>query len=440
LWNRFDDRNADQLPPEESNPVPILDPSRKSGLTKDHPFVAALYREALKRLRPLVEEERRREEHSRSKVESRETRKRLDALEQAANEFMDDYSEEEEVSRDPNDRVSGSHFRKRGFLLSPPFAKILKGDSRRCWLSVSQEAFPEVELGQSVQIEALTPDLQPSRRFVALEAHATQEGVLRATWTVKALEETPATGLSVRVGPITADSTIEIVGSEADLFSHVTSLQFQRPRYKVRTDKQKKRVRVLAPISLVDTHGTDLTIEVNGRDFRLAGQTTLRIQERYQIAMCEFTVQATRDDAHQTTIRGLLGEGVEATSILIGVQPEGAGIQIKLEDVDHGDMRYRWKKNELQIAARHPSLERYLGSKSEDFPGQEEKHFRVLLAEIVADAVCSELLRQNIEANPGDYENADWNTFYADFSEYMTRFLPKAHALVLPPSTLGVGA
>ena len=49
-----------------------------------------------------------------------------------------------------------------------------------------------------------------------------------------------------------------------------------------------------------------------------------------------------------------------------------------------------------------------------------------------ADAVCSELLRQNIDANPADYEDADWDLYYAEFSEFMTSFLPKAHELVLP--------
>ena len=95
-------------------------------------------------------------------------------------------------------------------------------------------------------------------------------------------------------------------------------------------------------------------------------------------------------------------------------------------------MRYTWKGNELEIAARHPSLARYLGTKDQGFPGQEEKHFRVLMSEIVADAVCARLLQKNIEANPIDYEDADWNQYYAEFSEYMTAFLPKAHKLVLP--------
>ena len=52
-------------------------------------------------LRPLVEEERTREQRERARsVESQKTRKRLDALEKAANQFMDDFSDAD-MSRDP---------------------------------------------------------------------------------------------------------------------------------------------------------------------------------------------------------------------------------------------------------------------------------------------------------------------------------------------------
>ena len=79
LWNAFDDRFEEGLQPEETNPLPILDPARQSGLTRQHPFVQALFREALKRLRPLVEEERQREERQRATIESDATRRRLNA-------------------------------------------------------------------------------------------------------------------------------------------------------------------------------------------------------------------------------------------------------------------------------------------------------------------------------------------------------------------------
>ncbi len=312
LWNDFDNRFEAGVPPEPNNPVPILDPSRQTGLTRGHPFVTALFREALKRLRPLVEEERQREERQRAAIESDATRKRLNALEKAAAKFMQEFGEEEETARDPDNTQVGSHFTTRGYVLSPPFAQMVREHSQRFTLAVSQEVFPEFEAGANVQIECVTPEITSDRRFVGLQPHPQQDGVLRAVWNVKALQ---------------------------------------------------------------------------------------------------------------------------ATAELQAAPSPGAGLKIQLEDIDLKHQRSRWRQNVLEIAARHASVARYLGSKASGFAGQETKHFRLLVAEVVADAICYKLLAQNIQANREDYEHADWDQYYADYSKYMSQFLPVAHKLQCPEGT-----
>ena len=174
LWNEYDERQArgDPHPPE--NPVPILDPSRKTGLTPDHPFVEALYKQALARLRPLVEEERTREERERARsVESRRTRKRLDALEKAANQFMEDFSDAD-VARDPKGRERGSRFQIRGYSLTPQYKQVVRGHSFKCWLTVKSEAFPEIGEGEPVLVRCLTDDIRADRSRVPL--HSSSNG------------------------------------------------------------------------------------------------------------------------------------------------------------------------------------------------------------------------------------------------------------------------
>ena len=85
-----------------------------------------------------------------------------------------------------------------------------------------------------------------------------------------------------------------------------------------------------------------------------------------------------------------------------------------------------------EIGARHPSLQRYLGRKSESFPGQDALHFRVLLAEVVAEALCARRLEGNVRANPGDFKGMTWDDYYRHFAELMSRFLPNAHRLMAP--------
>ena len=430
LWNEYDERQARGEPHPAENPVPILDPSRKSGLTRGHPFVDALYGRALALLRPLVEEERIRAQRERARsVESHKTRKRLNALEKAANQFMEDFSDED-VSRDSKGRQKGSRFQIRGYVLSPQHAQIVRGHSFGCWLTVRAEAFPEVAEGTPVRVECLTHEIRADRAEVPLEPLAAQDGVLRAAWSVKALEATKATGLEVRAGPIRAESTIAVLASEAEKYSDLAGLKFERPRYRVRGGS-RKQIRLLAPTALVRSAGRDFEIALASDEFRVTGSRRMLLRANLGIAVAKLTVAVLDDEAAPAKLVARLG-GEEAETEIRALPPAGAGIVIKLEDVDHGAFRYRWNKNVLEIGARHPSLNRYLGPKSERYPGQDELHFRVLLAEVVAEALCARRLEGNIRANPGDFEAMSWDDHYRHFSELMSRFLPKAHALMAP--------
>ncbi len=430
LWNEYDERQASGEPHPAENPVPILDPSRKTGLTPDHPFVEALYKRALTMLRPLVEEERKREERERARsVESQKTRKRLDALEKAANRFMEDFSDED-MSRDPKGREKGSQFQVRGYSLSPQYAQVVREQSFKCWLTVRSEAFPEIGEGEAVQVLCLTDEIRADATEVPLAAVDAQEGALRATWTVKALEATPATGLEARVGPITAESTIAVLASEADRYADVTGLRFERKSYRIRAGS-RRTIRLLAPMALARSAGRNFDLELSSDDFRISGPRKLVLSATLGIAVCKLTVAVLDDEATPTTVTARLGEH-EAETELRAAPAAGAGIVIKLEDVNHGALRYRWNKNVLEIGARHPSLKRYLGPKSEQYPGQDAMHFRVLLAEVVAEALCARRLQANIEANPRDFEGMSWDDYYRHFARMMSEFLPKAHGLMAP--------
>ena len=430
LWNEYDERQARGEPHPPENPVPILDPSRKSGLIPDHPFVDALYERALTLLRPLVEEERTREQRERaSAVESQKTRKRLDALEKAANQFMEDFSDED-MSRDPKGKERGSQFQIQGYSLSPQYAQVVREQSFKCWLTVRSKAFPEIGEGESVEVECLTDDIRAEHPTVPLEPVEAQEGALRATWSVKALEATAATGLEARVGPIKAESTIAVLASEAERYANVNELRFERKRYNIRGGSRRS-IRLLAPTALARSAGREVALELSSDDFRISGPRRLVLSATLGVAVCKLTVAVLDDDAAPTKVTARLGKH-EAETELRAAAAAGAGIVIKLEDVDHGALRYRWNRNVLEIGARHPSLKRYLGPKSEQYPGQDELHFRVLLAEVVAEALCSRRLQGNIESNPGDFEGMAWDDYYRHFARMMSEFLPKAHGLMAP--------
>ncbi|MDE2732243.1 MAG: hypothetical protein OXM02_03800 [Bacteroidota bacterium] len=428
LWNQFDQRVEDRAGADPKNPMPVLDPSRRSGLTREHPFVKALFSEALKRLRPLVEEERRRAEGERDSIESQSTRRRLDKLERAATKFMERWGAESDVARDLGGS-GGRVYQAPGYYLSPPFAKIVAGHSILCTFRVRQKAFPEIEDGASVQIECLSQEIAADKRFASLELHPTEEDILQVSWKVTGVEPTSATAVRATVGPITAECTVEVLESQADEFKEIDRLCFDRDRYRLKLGGHRRRIQILAPITLAPAP-VRVEVSVDNSRFVMHGDATMHPKKSLGVARCDLrlSVKGTKEQRGRITAQL---KGQEAEAELQSVQPLGEGIKIKLEDISLGSKRYRWRQNVLEIAARHNALKRYLGP-SGGFKGQDEKHFRVILAEITAGAVCAKLVGDHVSTNPEEYEGTHWDQYYDEYMRLMARFLPIAHKLQVP--------
>ncbi len=428
LWNQYDQRVEARTKVDPSNPAPILDPSRRSGLNRSHPFVKVLFAEALKRLPPLIEEERRIADSERATIESRATRKRLNELERAASKFLENEGAEDDVARDGKG-TSSRLFHESGYSLSPRFAKIVVDHSIPCTLRVRQKAFPEIEHGATVHIECLTEEVATDKRFVPIESHPTEDDVLQASWKLTGIQTTTATGFKVSVGPITEECTVEVLESRADEFKELDELCFQKSRYRIKIGGPKKRIRILAPLSMVP-QPSPLDISVDNSRFTVSGNKMLVPNKNLGVACCDIRVGVTGTEEAKAIIAAKLKDA-EATADLITFQQLGAGIKIKLEDIKIANQRYRWRQNVLEIAARHPALKQYLGA-APQFKGQDEKHFRVMLAEITADAVCARLVSERVQNNPEEYDGAHWDEYYAEYSKLISQFLPTAQKLQVP--------
>lgn len=119
---------------------------------------------------------------------------------------------------------------------------------------------------------------------------------------------------------------------------------------------------------------------------------------------------------------------------------EGMPLDVRLRDQDFGHFRAMWatlegKPNLLLISARHKSLARYLGP-GPAFDGQNSPHFRVLVAEIVAEMICRRLLEEEAKRKPRDFEFSATSheiigEVFGYFARRMRDFLPKAHSAML---------
>jgi hypothetical protein len=127
---------------------------------------------------------------------------------------------------------------------------------------------------------------------------------------------------------------------------------------------------------------------------------------------------------------------------VIAEKDEGPPIKIELRDEDYGNFRAKWaddqgRPNVLLVSARHDSVRRYLGP-GPDFDGQATPHFRILLAEIVAESVCRKSLEMEAKERPGDFSWADLGVAHmiadsvlAALHKRMRQFVAEAHAIML---------
>jgi hypothetical protein len=170
---------------------------------------------------------------------------------------------------------------------------------------------------------------------------------------------------------------------------------------------------------------TPLDVKCSAPGFGLSGPRLLVPRPDLGIAECKLKLSVEEAGREGTIVASIQGHECQCT--VESIDPSGASIKIELKDAEFGTQRYMWKPgNLLHIAARHPSLRRYLGP-SPDFAGQEEDHYRVLLAEIVAEAICAVLISRRQRDNPESYGEYDWDAYYADYTSLMTKFLPIAH-------------
>ncbi len=217
-------------------------------------------------------------------------------------------------------------------------------------------------------------------------------------------------------------------GHIREKYEHIKTFTFSSRRYKVRSDGKRKKITLYCPLAMVNGP-TPVEVAVTGRKFTLGGQLVMLPREDLGIAICSFTTSAKEPDiAGKLTAR--LGDET-AKADVYSEAPRGSGIKIKIEDVDLKSQRYQWRQNVLELAAKHPSLKRYLGLKSEGFPGQDSKHFRVLTAEIVAEAVCARMIGRREANHEYEDEPTDWDFYYQEFTRLMTKLLPQAHAIQL---------
>jgi hypothetical protein len=141
----------------------------------------------------------------------------------------------------------------------------------------------------------------------------------------------------------------------------------------------------------------------------------IRVEGRVEQGSAELS--ATAPDGHSASTH----------AHVVRREESGADFETKLVDEYQGDQRAQWTSDyrTLRIMGEHPAVNPYLGSKEARYPGQTTPQFRLMTAELVADAVVRRIILEKYKE-----DELDAGTLYVHHNRLVARFLARAHKLV----------
>jgi len=346
----------------------------------------------------------------------------------------------EDVSKD--DDVDKSAFAKQGVLIFPTYLNVAIGQERALTYYVKSKLVDDNEREVVVEVddEALTVLGSPFR----LKPHRTKDDRLMGNFTVRG--EKLKDGVIIRAnceGLPTAEAIASVIETKIEERTFENPLEFEYEHYRVREGSKRslelfaKYPEVVSSPTLVSLTSSDSA----GVPIRGSCELTPIVGSNY--ASGTVTVQGRKLNV-KAEIKAS-ANGREATAHVKVVQKTNEGgipFRFELSDEDFGKFRARWADHEgkphlLLISARHPSLSRYLGP-APDYDGQNEPLFRVLLAEIIAEAVCSKSLEFETKERTWEFRWADLKEDYliadsvrASLQQRLRDFVADAHTVML---------
>lgn len=425
------------------NPTLIIDPNRIAGLRREHPFTSALFKNPVAKLKELIEKDKDLERNKQKEVANRETQRRLNDLAKEASKFLSQQVEDlEEYSED--DEVDEKYFSKKGVSIYPTYFNISVGQVRTLTFYVNKKVFDRV--GHDILVKSDDPAIEILDYPFKLRVHRSRNDRLIGTFRVKGVSIRDTICLQTENTDMPkAEAIANVVGatSEEHLFNN--PLEFEHKQYTIK-EGSSRTIRIFAKYPEVIS--APVQIQVVSSDISgipVKGATRLVPIEGSNFAVGEVNIQARRQGGSPTLTAQL--DCYEASTKIKVIQKDENGIPLQIKLVSHslGIYRAAWSMQEpnvLEISADHDSIKRYLGS-APDYDGQDLPHFRVLLAEIVAERVCMKALELEVKARPWDFKD-DFisspdiivNTVISQLQKRLRDFVARAHQAMLGSTDL----
>ena len=410
LRDEFDRNLGNEQP--SNNPMFIIDPSRKGGLTQEHPFTKALTEKINSALGGLLAQDRAKENLKTGDVANEETRKRLSKLAQAANRLWKDNFDDADLSADAEQAIDGAT--NAGIYILPPKFKISEGEERTLTVYINKQYY---DASRKVRVHSSNENaiaLVKTFSKKKPQKHPKRNNIFYGSIRIsgKAIGESTIT---VRPNKDTACSSVGDVVSKREpgddhVFAKNSILEFERKSYKILEGKEKI-LKIFADISKIKTHDVKANISSNKPNVVVLGGTLCPLTpsaHNYASGDVRVKGQDITERNRPAIITAKIGSAVAQTTVrVVEKQYMDGGFEFKVVNEDLGQYRARWdieNPNLFKMSAVHPSLKSYFGDKKDKFPGQNAQHGKALIAELVTEGVCVRILRQEMKDRRGGYK------------------------------------
>ncbi len=444
LLNQYEKRRklGESHPPE--NPRLIVDPERRHGLEKDHPFTSALFKEPIATMRGLLDKDRKEAQSNRKEIANRETTDRLDRLAKAASRFLQQQIDDlEELSIDED--VDDESFVKTGVLIYPTYLNVFLG--KECTLTVYVNKALIDSVNDPVVVSTDSNALEVLGSPFILRTHKSKEDKLIGTFKVRGKTLSNAVCISAKCNGLpSAEAIAQVVEEKFKDHIFEQPLEFERDEYHIRYDSEKG-IKLFAKVpDLIQNTTEVIVLSKDNTTVGIRGKCILIPVHGTNYAEGDVRIHGKRLKAKTKISASVNGNNaLTEVKVIDNKENRGPRIRFELRDEDYGNFRAQWavhegRPNVLLIAGRHKSLIRYLGRIKNDgtFPGQDNPIYRVLLAEIVAEAVCRKSLQLETKERPWDFKWADLkddekisDDVIARLQQRLREFLPIAHRLMV---------
>src|SRR3989338_4597292 len=405
------------------NPVRIIDPLREEGLVQDHPFTQALYREASSRLKELLKRDEESEKQKVREIENKQTTERLKRLADEVSKFIRERTENVEI--DDESYLDASEVPSGGMMVIPESGKIPLGGEKKFFIYVKPHQGQEEK---HVFVSTESPAISLGKDTIGLIDRG--DGVHYNSFSVNGLELSNDVKIKIAWEKVTKYISTPVVLPEEKLSEIKADFCFEKTDYVVRENKAKN-IQIFAkwPDFIHGDVIANIAIDNNKFITIFKDQVKLKVDRLRKVAFGTVKIQGEKVGG-PTIIRAyLLKKEIMTRVRVIPKKDTGKKMVIRVVDEDLGDQRAVWIGNILKIAGRHKSIRRYLGPAETGFMGQISLHFRLLIADLMADTVARRVLELNAQRNIREYEAMDITGFCRQHRKHMNDFLEIAHRI-----------